>query len=491
LDNNYFSQLKIFDEKTRSSKDILSMQISSLKLEDPLITDIDKDCLRSWFYENICMQSEGEVFGKQKLLNTLAIYNYIIMNPTMFIDTITNFYRICEFDYSSSCIKRILGVDEIEPKFPYQSVVWTNKYAPYMTINEKLFFWPEFLVQAALLSDWDDELDFAYCADGCSNRLLNDSICSPYCDNSECGFDNLTCLINSGCFEFFFGDGYCDISCESDPDCLMCAEGCSFLDMEDGKCPFECYGDCFKNCSPDWCSPGCSYNDLEVGLCSTDCSLSCEPYCQLSCSPGCSFESMTNNLCPSDCTVACFKNCNQELFCSPGCLFSDLSKGKCSSSCNEECMEKCVENLDECSSGCFYSDFEKGNCSSDCSDDCLKECENYLCSDGCSYSSMSSGKCSVNCTFDCFSNYCNLKLYCSPGCSYSDFSSGFASQDCSEECRSWFEDGCFEICGTLETCDSICEKQGCCSSDEKSDDSNSKLKIIYLAIIPVVVVIVL
>lgn len=435
LDYEYLKPIIEFNSMSDSENDKLSIQLSYLTPNSKLITNVNKDCFTTKRGDRLCMVSEAGVFGSQKFMNSRLICKYFWSYPNIetFFNSLKSVYQNCEFDYSNECLKRYISFVDYPNQYPI-----TNSYnlAPYYTINNAYFFWPDYFIRGSLLSDSKVESDAGNCQQDCRNSLLLNNICDLSCNSTSCGYDNLACFYTDNCLNFFIGDGNCDGFCTSDIDCQLteCAPGCYYSDMNIDICPSNCTGDCFKNCNQDlYCSPGCPYSSLKKGICPKECSEDCLQKCDSKCAEGCTYSDLNKGICSIYCTDDCFGLCDSSLYCSPGCLFSDLKNGNCSSNCSEECLKSCAQ--EECSPGCYYSDLKDGKCPSNCSQECLKSCSKKECSPGCYFSDLLNGNCSSTCSKECL-NYCVLKE-CSPKCYYSDLYNGICSPECTQQCLSY------------------------------------------------------
>lgn len=88
-----------------------------------------------------------------------------------------------------------------------------------IVINSINIYWINHLESAYCLSLSNPPQSCQECSQGCSYEDIRSGNCSIWCDNEDCGFSNLACLGQNGCFNFMISDGNCNDICYADPDC--------------------------------------------------------------------------------------------------------------------------------------------------------------------------------------------------------------------------------------------------------------------------------
>ena len=432
------------------------------------------DCGVNSQYPNYCLPGSASASGSQMLENSIKIINFFNTLSgqnaiTEFFEFLLYLYSNCEFDYSANCIEQVFSYYSLSSSITSgwtSTAVQLEMIAPFFVLNHWDYFWPEYFEISYCLNSINPPSSCQTCTGGCSYQDLYNPSCSQACNVSQCGYDNLACLMVNNCYSFVN-------TCSNN----LCSPGCSYSDMSAGLCPLACAGSCFANCASMYCSPECLWNDVNNRNCNSYCSPECNTICfnntycitgckysdmspnycpshctqdccnspQVSgnttniCTSGCYFSDMAQGLCPLACTGSCFKYCST-VYCSPQCLISDLQNGYCNASCTPECMKSTCSTPElYCSPGCKFSDITNSYCPVACTSNC---CDNHnqtnnnsnICAAGCYFSDMSAGLCPLECKGPCFNN-CSSK-YCSPDCLQSDVNIGNCSAVCSLDCKS-------------------------------------------------------
>jgi LNR domain len=102
-------------------------------------------------------------------------------------------------------------------------------------------------------------MDDTICGKGCLFSMINNSVCNPECDVSQCDYDGNDCkdLCAPRCYPNLLNNSVCDLacntmSCDYDSDECLCSFGCYPHLLGNGKCNSLCdetscyndYGDC-------------------------------------------------------------------------------------------------------------------------------------------------------------------------------------------------------------------------------------------------------
>lgn len=347
---------KIFASAFQDISNQFSMSLNQFDITfcflTPAAENIDSinDCLTS-SSNTYCLPHTSTVTGSQKIYNSAAIinhYNTLSGSASEFFIFLTTLYSTCEFDYSISCIQTVLA------NFPNDQIINTSLTAfkttsplinssPFYKFNGISYYWPDYIEKIYCLSLIVPPSDCKSCSPGCSYLDLLSSTCEENCNNDSCGYDMLTCVKFSSCYNFISGDGNCNSACSCDPDCGCgedsCSIGCLYSIMNEGFCPLACTGDCFAYCSSDYCSPECSYLDMADGNCPENCSQNCKEKCGSEyCSPGCYYDDIASGLCPDNCKYECFSKCDSD-YCSEECMYDDMDDQYCPDICAGRCCE--------------------------------------------------------------------------------------------------------------------------------------------------------
>lgn len=317
--------------------------------------DYSNDCLTS-SSNTYCLPHSSNVTGSQKIKNSAVIINYYntLSGPASeFLNFLTTLYSTCESTYSTECIQNVLtNTSSTLTANTSLASLHNNpslKLTPFYIFNYNLYYSPKDIEKIYCMSVSPPPQNCQECSPGCTYRDLLSPICKDSCNVESCGFQMLTCKKIGGCYDFELNDGNCNNRCACDPDCdckenEMCAEGCAFFIIKEGKCPMACTGKCFAYCTSEYCSPDCLYSAMDSGECPEACTEDCKSKCNSEyCGPGCRFEDMKNGLCPVECAGDCFNHCSAE-FCSPGCLNSNINSTYCPESCAEKCCKYEVQS---------------------------------------------------------------------------------------------------------------------------------------------------
>ena len=261
---------------------------------------------------NFCLPHTDTVSGFQKLKNSLKIVNYYDSftypnTVTTFLQFASDIYTNCEFDYSTDCIESIFSKYNANSSIfetGIEGAIFTQDVIPLYFINENLYLWPDYLEVIYCLSLSNPSSACPVCNNGCTYQDLYSSSCSQACNISQCGYNNLNCLIVNNCYTFMTSNNS-NSQCTNNND--TCAPGCYFSEMASGLCPMSCEGTCSSHCSSKYCSPNCQWIDLIYGNCS------------------------------SDCTPSCISSCNNPQYCTPQC--QEISQNDCPLSCNINCCQ--------------------------------------------------------------------------------------------------------------------------------------------------------
>jgi hypothetical protein len=98
-----------------------------------------------------------------------------------------------------------------------------------VSVNNVDIIWLDYLEPAYCLSFSDPPSTCQECSQGCPFSEIRSGNCSIWCDNEDCGFSNLACLEQNGCFNFMINDGNCNEVCFGDPDCTDDGEYIKFF----------------------------------------------------------------------------------------------------------------------------------------------------------------------------------------------------------------------------------------------------------------------
>ena len=446
MTSNYTEDLKFVSVFSRLSTK-LSLNFSNFKINFCYLSDIselpESDCVVKAGAHYCLSDDDSTVPGEQMVYNSAAIMNYyntLTGSAAPFLSFLVSLYTTCANDYSTRCMQRVLSTFS-----PGQTVnldlgvlVHGNPCAgvePFYLVGNNSFFSTSSIELSYCLTSLSPPSACTQCSSGCTYALLESSTCTPACNTTSCGNDDLNCLGVDGCYMFMLGDGNCNSKCPGDPDCStstpgLCAPGCSYSDMQSGLCPASCSGFCELFCTQSYCSAGCSYAAMSRGQCPVQCAGECFSQCSSRyCSPDCLYLPAGN--CSPSCTSDCLKHCATSE-CTSGCSYPDMANGQCPLACaGSNCFQNCSSSY--CSPDCLYSDLALGNCSSSCTSECLNKCvNNNECLPGCSYQEMEAGSCPHSCTGKCF-YFCSSR-YCSPGCMYMDISSDYCPAACEDYC---------------------------------------------------------
>jgi hypothetical protein len=194
----------------------------------------ENDCLSGPSNRTYCLPSD-EVFGTVKLEAYVLILNvyerFSSPNSTAnFLIFLRSVFQNC--NYNSTCIFEISKnyIKNLRKSFSALDRYLTYEETPSrFVINSVDIYWFGYLESAFCLSFAEQPQECEFCSPGCSFKSLRSTNCSIFCDNIHCGFSNLRCQREKGCFRFLLGDGNCNEMCIDDPDCNQDGEYLRFF----------------------------------------------------------------------------------------------------------------------------------------------------------------------------------------------------------------------------------------------------------------------
>ena len=193
------------------------------------------DCILSSSNKSLCLPGTDSISGIDKLKAYSLIFSVYekFFNPNStapFFTFLKSVFQNC--DYNVTCMSEIakyyIKTLKHDTSILDRYISYKSGYSRFI-INSVDIYWFSHLESAFCLSFMDQPQECEFCSPGCSFKLLKSSNCSLFCDNIHCGFSNLRCQRDKGCFHFMLGDGNCNEMCIDDPDCNQDAEYLRFF----------------------------------------------------------------------------------------------------------------------------------------------------------------------------------------------------------------------------------------------------------------------
>ena len=187
--------------------------------------DVARDCLLTPSKNKFCLP--GKTYPGSQILQTYTMILNVFEqlntadSTTDYLHYLKSVLSTC--DYNTSCTNYI---SQIFCPNVYQDVGVLDRYGTVEELQERVVinsvnvYWPEFLESAYCLSFLDPPDNCEECSEGCLFESVRSKNCSVWCDNEECGFNNLACLEENECFNFMINDGNCNNVCLDDLDCI-------------------------------------------------------------------------------------------------------------------------------------------------------------------------------------------------------------------------------------------------------------------------------
>ncbi|OMJ81304.1 hypothetical protein SteCoe_18226 [Stentor coeruleus] len=162
-----------------------------------------------------CVEETGHITGNIKILNTILILN--VLNSHSYYDTdaflmyLLDLYAKCSTDYSLFCHQEVLNTYGLQAN--YTDNVLKNSYSNIeiinsISVNEVFIYSPDKLIELYIISSNLASLN-NNCSSSCTYYNITDDKCQIGCNISQCGYDNLVCLVNEKCYSFMVGDENC------------------------------------------------------------------------------------------------------------------------------------------------------------------------------------------------------------------------------------------------------------------------------------------
>lgn len=184
------------------------------------------DCVTTASNSTYCKKSILNITGQEVLSNyiiILTVFDKINLrkNSSEFLKFLKLVLSLCDNSsnctqqYAESLIPNLIPDPNLLDIYGQKS----NSQGIY-TINSIDFYWSSYLESAYCLSYYNTPESCQKCSQGCFYSDLKSGNCSIWCDNQDCGYSELVCLQQSGCYNFMLNDGNCNRDCTEDPDCL-------------------------------------------------------------------------------------------------------------------------------------------------------------------------------------------------------------------------------------------------------------------------------
>ena len=189
-----------------------------------------EDCVTTQAQNTYCAPSTAFATGVQILTSTaisLNFYYYGLQSPQA-VNIITEYfldlYGNCTQNLSLACQAEVLAAHggSLNDSLSILDMVdmeGSDIFIRLMVINDVLFFWEEYLAQGYCLSMTQPSAGCPGCSQSCQFSDLAAETCNTGCNSSACGYQNMQCLQQNGCYGFMLGDGNCNEKCSNDPDC--------------------------------------------------------------------------------------------------------------------------------------------------------------------------------------------------------------------------------------------------------------------------------
>ncbi|OMJ66183.1 hypothetical protein SteCoe_37067 [Stentor coeruleus] len=205
-------------------------------------SEASQDCL--YLFDNYyCSWNSSTYTGQEVLTNLIYTQSYFNSFPHMnnalpkFLEYLRVYYNECYSDYSSLCHSRIMHSFDSDSylsdnKVLESALVFEN-FQAFIGINNVDFSWPEYIKPAYCISSENPSDDCPLCSIGCTYKILEeDKDCYDPCNNSDCGYQNLQCLlVSKDCYSFMLEDSFCNRACEED----TCTNETSYGDSDDKR----------------------------------------------------------------------------------------------------------------------------------------------------------------------------------------------------------------------------------------------------------------
>lgn len=179
--------------------------------------------------ENYCTNNlinSGRIEVLYNLVMSLTFYDTLPFTQDkldIFLKYMNTYYEACQDDYSIKCHYKILI--EYTNNTDYSLGILKKgkllqEFMGYYIINGVEYPWIGFLESGYCASAEDDLPKCPLCNIECTKQLLNQNNCDSFCNNLQCGFSNLKCLlVQPGCYTFMLGDYNCNANCSESLDC--------------------------------------------------------------------------------------------------------------------------------------------------------------------------------------------------------------------------------------------------------------------------------
>ena len=231
LTSNYTLDLTFFTALKELSDDVALLHSEfRLGFIDDIYSTVnpDFDCIETDLNNTYCVPHDDTATGAQKLSNSVVFLNYYnsltgSTSVNELVVLVLNVYTQCQYDYSSDCLDGILTILDI-PANTSTSVLdgLSYNYRADKVLYEidGVFFYSLVDMESSYcLSSSDTKLNCPACSSSCLYSDLYSTTCVGGCNTSECGYQLMSCVMESDCFTFMLGDGNCNEECLDDPDC--------------------------------------------------------------------------------------------------------------------------------------------------------------------------------------------------------------------------------------------------------------------------------
>ena len=216
IDQNFFISLQNLTNKINIELNQISLYI---QYSEDLILN-DTECINTTSTSIYCLNNSDTVAGAQLLSNSIGIVNFLNFlqgsNATLsyFLDIVLQIYSACNLNYSSDCIfsvfqnNQIMLIPSIGILDYYGDFEW-YPLVPFYQIGNNYLYWNNYLESLYCSISSNSDTNCILCDQYCTFNLLNNSDCTV-CNTSSCGYSNLQCLNIDGCYTFIPG------TCQSD-----------------------------------------------------------------------------------------------------------------------------------------------------------------------------------------------------------------------------------------------------------------------------------
>ena len=227
LSGEFFKDLVLVDGLLRMNA---IKKISWFNLRFQLICEPDagnktRDCLATPSKNTYCVA--GKKLPGSQILQTYTIILNVLErlntanSTTDFLHYLKSVFRNCDYDTNCTNYFTRLYYKPIEADLGVLDRFGTvEELRERIVINSISIYWPDHLESAYCLSFLNPPENCEECSQGCPFESIRSKNCSDWCDNEDCGFNNLACLELSGCFSFMINDGNCNDDCLEDLDCI-------------------------------------------------------------------------------------------------------------------------------------------------------------------------------------------------------------------------------------------------------------------------------